>query len=113
MCTAGKEVKMADYMKSVHNSPERKFLTASDVAEILNVSRSTAYRIIRRLNDELNKAGKITVAGKSPPNTSMRIHTCDFRNGISSRLLFQRKEVNDIADLQRRKDRALVLQVCI
>ena len=60
MCTAGKEVKMADYMKSVHNSPERKFLTASDVAEILNVSRSTAYRIIRRLN----KAGKITVAGK-------------------------------------------------
>ena len=64
MCTAGKEVKMADYMKSVHNSPERKFLTASDVAEILNVSRSTAYRIIRWLNDELNKAGKITVAGK-------------------------------------------------
>ena len=64
MCTAGKEVKMADYMKSVHNSPERKFLTASDVAEILNVSRSPAYRIIRRLNDELNKAGKITVAGK-------------------------------------------------
>ena len=33
-------------------------------AEILNVSRSTAYRIIRKLNDELNKAGKITVAGK-------------------------------------------------
>ena len=64
MCTAGMEVKMADYMKSVHNSPELKFLTASDVAEILNVSRSTAYRIIRRLNDELNKAGKITVAGK-------------------------------------------------
>lgn len=64
MCTVGKEVEMADYMKLVHDSPERKFLTASDVAEILNVSRSTAYRIIRRLNDELNKAGKITVAGK-------------------------------------------------
>ena len=63
MCISYK-VKMADYMKSVHNSPGRKFLTASDVAEILNVSRSTAYRIIRRLNDELNKAGKITVAGK-------------------------------------------------
>lgn len=54
---------MADH-KSVEYSPKRKFLTAADVAEILNVSRSTAYRIIRRLNDELNKAGKITVAGK-------------------------------------------------
>ena len=29
-----------------------------------DVSRSTAYRIIRRLNAELDKAGKITVAGK-------------------------------------------------
>jgi Mn-dependent DtxR family transcriptional regulator len=63
VCTAGKEVRMADH-KSVEYSPARKFLTAADVAEILNVSRSTAYRIIRRLNDELNKAGKITVAGK-------------------------------------------------
>lgn len=54
---------MADH-KSVEYSPAPKFLTAADVAEILNVSRSTAYRIIRRLNDELNKAGKITVAGK-------------------------------------------------
>ena len=61
--TAGKEVPMADY-KSADRYSERKFLTAADVAEILNVSRSTAYGIIRKLNDELNKAGKITVAGK-------------------------------------------------
>ncbi|MCI8473071.1 MAG: helix-turn-helix domain-containing protein [Clostridiales bacterium] len=45
-------------------SPGRKFLTATEVAEILHVSRSTAYRIIKRLNNELDKAGKITVAGK-------------------------------------------------
>lgn len=54
---------MADH-KSANSYSEKKFLTAADVAEILNVSRSTAYRIIRKLNDELNKAGKITVAGK-------------------------------------------------
>lgn len=54
---------MADY-KSADRYSGKKFLTASDVAEILNVSRSTAYRIIRKMNDELNKAGKITVAGK-------------------------------------------------
>jgi len=63
MRTAGKEDRMADN-KPVSSFPQKKFLTATDVAEILNVSRSTAYRIIRKLNDELNKAGKITVAGK-------------------------------------------------
>lgn len=42
----------------------KRFLTATDVAELLDVSRSTAYRIIKQFNDELNKAGKLTVAGK-------------------------------------------------
>ena len=42
----------------------KRFLTVTDVAELLDVSRSTAYRIIKRLNDKLNKAGKLTVAGK-------------------------------------------------
>lgn len=40
------------------------FLTAEDVAELLGVSLSTAYRIIKRLNEELKKQGKIVVAGK-------------------------------------------------
>ena len=56
---------MAEYKQMAACSPERKkFLTATEVAEILDVSRSTAYRIIHRLNAELEKAGKITVAGK-------------------------------------------------
>ena len=42
----------------------KKYLTAMDVAELLGVSRSTAYRIIKRLNNELEKNGKLTVAGK-------------------------------------------------
>lgn len=45
-------------------SPEKKFLTAHDVSEILGVSLSTAYRIIKQLNDNLNRDGKITIAGK-------------------------------------------------
>ena len=40
------------------------FLTAEEVAEILGVSLSTAYRIIKRLNEELKAQGFITVAGK-------------------------------------------------
>jgi hypothetical protein len=55
---------MADYNSMAAFSPGRKFLTATEVSKILDVSKSTAYRIIRRLNAELEKAGKITVAGK-------------------------------------------------
>ncbi len=51
-------------MAAIHPIQDKKFLDANDVAKILNISRSSAYRIIRKLNDELKKAGKITVAGK-------------------------------------------------
>jgi len=43
---------------------QSKFYKAADVAEILGVSETTAYRIIRSLNEELKKQGKIIVAGK-------------------------------------------------
>ena len=59
---AGKEGIMAEHKTAI--PANKRFLTATDVAELLDVSRSTAYRIIKRLNDELNKAGKITMAGK-------------------------------------------------
>lgn len=39
-----------------------QFLTADQVAEAIGVSRSTAYRIIKRLNQELENY--ITVSGK-------------------------------------------------
>lgn len=57
-----KEGIMAEHKTAI--PANKRFLTATDVAELLDVSRSTAYRIIKRLNDELNKAGKLTVAGK-------------------------------------------------
>ena len=58
-----KEGIMAEHKTAI--PANKRFLTATDVAELLDVSRSTAYRIIKRLNDELNKAGKLTVAGKA------------------------------------------------
>ncbi|WP_195277415.1 helix-turn-helix domain-containing protein [Anaerotruncus rubiinfantis] len=51
-------------MKPTYPPQDKKFLSASDVADILNISRSTAYRIIRRLNADLQKSGKITISGK-------------------------------------------------
>ena len=43
---------------------EKRFLTADDVSEYMEISKSMAYRIIKQLNDELKKAGYITIAGK-------------------------------------------------
>ena len=43
---------------------EKRFLTAADVADFMGISVPTAYKIIRKLNDELKANGYITVAGK-------------------------------------------------
>lgn len=45
---------------------EKRFYTADDVAYILDVSMSTAYREIKKLNNELKTRGYITIAGKVP-----------------------------------------------
>lgn len=42
------------------------FYNADDIAEILAVSKPTAYRIIKNLNLELNEKGYITVSGRVP-----------------------------------------------
>lgn len=42
----------------------KNFLNASDVSEYMDISKPMAYKIIRKLNDELKAQGFITVAGK-------------------------------------------------
>ncbi|MBR2883685.1 MAG: HTH domain-containing protein [Clostridia bacterium] len=44
----------------------RFFYTADDIAQMLMVSRPTAYRIIRGLNDELASKGYIIISGRVP-----------------------------------------------
>ena len=43
---------------------ENKFNRADDVARELSVSKPYAYKLIRRLNDELEAQGFITIAGR-------------------------------------------------
>ena len=43
---------------------ESRFYNAQEISEILQVSMSYAYRLIRDLNTELAGQGKITVRGK-------------------------------------------------
>lgn len=41
-------------------------MTATDVAKILGVSVGHAYKIIKKLNVELEQAGYLVIAGKVP-----------------------------------------------
>lgn len=43
---------------------EKIMLTAADVAEILQIKPSRAYSIIRQLNAELTKKGKLVLRGR-------------------------------------------------
>ena len=43
---------------------KKRFLTAADVAQYMDISVPMAYKIIRRLNDELVAAGYIIVSGR-------------------------------------------------
>ena len=45
-------------------SNTRKLINAERVAEILGISASYAYKIIDRLNKELEKSGYLTLQGK-------------------------------------------------
>lgn len=42
------------------------YYTVKEVMEILEVGQTTAYKLIRTLNDELKEKGYITVTGKVP-----------------------------------------------
>lgn len=42
------------------------FYTATEVKEMLGISRSVAYKLIAKMNAELASRGFITIAGKIP-----------------------------------------------
>ena len=42
----------------------QQFLRVEEVAEILDVSTSYAYKVIRELNEELKRKGFITISGR-------------------------------------------------
>ena len=45
-----------------------RFIKADEVAEELGISKPYAYKIIRRLNEELREKGMITIAGRVDRN---------------------------------------------
>lgn len=45
---------------------DKLMLNADEVADALDVSRTRAYAIIREMNEELKKAGYLTICGRVP-----------------------------------------------
>lgn len=45
---------------------DKTMMTATEVAEALNVSKGKDYKIIRKLNDELASQGYIVISGRVP-----------------------------------------------
>ena len=43
---------------------ERRFMNVEEVAQELGISKSCAYKIVRKLNQELKQLGYLTVAGR-------------------------------------------------
>jgi predicted transcriptional regulator len=43
---------------------ENNFMRVEDVAKELGVSKSYAYKIVQRLNDELEEQGYLTISGR-------------------------------------------------
>lgn len=42
----------------------KQYINAKEVAEIMGVSESKAYKVIKTLNEQLESQGFITIAGK-------------------------------------------------
>lgn len=43
---------------------EKTFFTVDEVAKELSVSKSYAYKVVRELNEEMQKLGYVTVRGR-------------------------------------------------
>ena len=46
------------------HTTSKTFITVAEVAEILSISKSYAYKIVHRLNEELKAMGYLTIAGR-------------------------------------------------
>ena len=40
------------------------FMTVDDVAKVLGISKSYAYKVVQRLNEELKEKGYLTISGR-------------------------------------------------
>ena len=63
-------------MTNTNEHIEQRFLFEKDIEQILNISRASAYRVIKELNAELQKQGYLTVAGRIPTKYFYQRYYC-------------------------------------
>ena len=68
--TAAKVVQLRGRPRREAEPP--RILRVADVMEIMDLGRSTAYRLMRELNEELREQGYKTFAGKIPRSYLMK-----------------------------------------
>ena len=65
----------ADFANTEHRKEQmymsEKFIRAEEVAEVMEISVAYAYKIIRKLNQELSDKGFITVTGSPLPKRKL------------------------------------------
>ena len=57
-------VKITFFRRKVVKGMNEKFLKVEDIMEILGISKSAAYKLMRELNDEIVKKGYIAIRGR-------------------------------------------------
>jgi predicted DNA-binding transcriptional regulator AlpA len=58
---------------------ERDFLRADDVSQMLGISKSSAYRLMRRIRKELDEQNLITLPGVVPKHYFLQRMGVDYR----------------------------------
>ncbi len=61
---------------------DNKFIRVDEVAQELSISKPYAYKLIKKLNDELKEQGFITIAGRvQPPVFPRRFYGAGEKQG--------------------------------
>lgn len=59
-------MRQCDELEEGRNVKRKTYLTASEIAGFMGISKSKAYSVIRGLNEELKAQGYLTIRGKIP-----------------------------------------------
>jgi transposase len=57
---------ISKFRKEAQRGMEKDFLRAADVSQMLGISKSSAYRLMRRIRKELDEQGLLTLPGIIP-----------------------------------------------
>ena len=82
---------------------ENLFLTVDEVRQLLGVSKSYAYKVIRKMNSELRQQGYHTIAG--------RVSKTYFLEKVKYQKLDSKEKIETSEEIKKRVDKARKIQL--